>query len=198
MALDNPSSPERQTAFMSALVTEHFVLQTAASATVTEAASRTSLYVFSLSSSLVAMGFVSPFPETFRLFAAAIIPALFVLGLFTTVRLVDTGIENLHFLRGIAHIRGYYRTLTPEAAVYFSAERGRWPEAHLAPALWSGRLVAFLTTAASMIAFINGIVAGTGVTLLASSLLGGDRTTLAVWLGVGASLALMGLFVTDQ
>ena len=119
MELDNTSSPGRQTAFMSALVTEHFVLQTAASATVTEAASRTSLYVFSLSSSLVAMGFVSQFPETFRLFAAAILPALFILGLFTTVRLVDTGIENQHFLRGFARIRGYYRTLTPEAAVYF-------------------------------------------------------------------------------
>jgi hypothetical protein len=37
---------------MSALVTEHFVLQTAASATVSEAASRTSLSAFSLSSSL--------------------------------------------------------------------------------------------------------------------------------------------------
>jgi hypothetical protein len=114
MALDNTSSPGRPTAFMSALVTEHFVLQTAASATVTEAASRTSLYVFSLSSSLVTMGFVSQFPETFRLFAAAILPALFILGLFTTVRLVDTGIENQHFLRGIARIRGYYRTLTPK------------------------------------------------------------------------------------
>jgi hypothetical protein len=161
MALDNPSSPERQTAFMSALVTEHFVLRTAASATFTEAASRSSVYVFSLSSSLVAMGFVWQFPETFRLFAAAIFPALFVRGLFTTVRLVDTGIENQQFLRGMAPIRGYYRTLTPEARVYFSAERGRWPEAHAAPKPWSGALVAFLTTAASMIAFINSIVAGT-------------------------------------
>jgi hypothetical protein len=78
MALDNTSSSERQAAFLSALVTEHCVLQTAASATVSEAASRTSLYVFSLSSSLVAMGFVSQFPATFRLFAAAILPALFV------------------------------------------------------------------------------------------------------------------------
>jgi hypothetical protein len=197
MALDNASSPERQTAFMSALVTEHFVLQTAASATVTEAASRTSLYVFSLSSSLVAMGFVSQFPETFRLFAAAILPALFVLGLFTTVRLVDTGIENQQFLRGIARIRGYYRTLTPEAAVYFSAESGRWPEAHAAP-LWSGALVAFLTTAASMIAFINSIVAGTGVTLLANSLVGGDQIRLAVGLGVAATPVLMTVFLAYQ
>jgi hypothetical protein len=198
MALDNLSSSERQTAFMSALVTEHFVLQTAASATVSEAASRTSLYVFSLSSSLVAMGFVSQFPETFRLFAAAILPALFVLGLFTTVRLVDTGIENQHFLRGIARIRGYYRTLTPDAAAYFSAEGGRWPEAHTAPPLWSGALVAFLTTAASMIAFINCIVAGTGVTLLANSLFGGDQIRLAVGLGVAATVVLMAVFLVYQ
>jgi hypothetical protein len=50
---------ERHSAFMSALVTEHYVLQAAASATVSEAAARSSLYVYSLSSSLVAVGFVS-------------------------------------------------------------------------------------------------------------------------------------------
>lgn len=198
LALDTPSPSERQAAFMSALVTDHFVLQTAASATVAEAASRTSLYVFSLSSSLVAMGFVSQFPETFRLFAAAILPALFVLGVFTTIRLVDTGIENQHFLRGIAHIRSYYRTLTPEAAAYFSAEGGRWPEAHAAPPLWSGALVAFLTTAATMIAFINTIVAGTGVTLLANSLVGRDQIRLAVSLGVAATVVLMAVFLIYQ
>ena len=189
---------ERQTAFMSALVTEHFVLQTAASATVSEAAARASLYVFSLSSSLVAMGFASRSPETFRSFAAAVLPALFILGLFTIVRLVDTGIENQHFLRGIARIRGYYRTLTPEAAASFSAESGRWPEAPSAPPLWSGTLIAFLTTAASMIAFINSIVAGTGVALLANSLLGGDQIGLAVCLGVAATVVLMAVFLAYQ
>ena len=189
---------ERETAFMSALVTEHFVLQTAASATVSEAAARASLYVFSLSSSLVAMGFASRSPETFRPFAAAVLPALFVLGLFTIVRLVDTGLENQQSLRGIARIRGYYRTLTPEAAVYFSVASGRWPEGPTAPALWSGSLVAFLTTAASMIAFINGIVAGTGVTLLANSVLGGEQIGLAVGLGVAATVALMAVFLVYQ
>jgi hypothetical protein len=198
MALDNTSSSERQKAFMSALVTEHFVLQTAASATVSEAAARTSLYVFSLSSSLVAMGFVSQFPETFRLFAAAILPAMFVLGLFTIIRLVDTGIENQHFLRGIARIRGYYRTLTPEAAAYFSAESGRWPEVHAVPPGCPGALVAFLTTAASMIAFINSIVAGTGMTLLATSLFGGNHTRRAVSLGVATTVVLMALFLVYQ
>jgi hypothetical protein len=188
---------ERQAAFLSALVTEHFTLQSAASAMVSEAAARASLYVFSLSSSLVAMGFASRSPETFRPFSAAVLPALFVLGLFTIIRLVDTGIENQQFLRGIARIRGYYRTLTPEAAIYFSAESGRWPEGS-APPIFSGTLVAFLTTAASMIAFINGIVAGTGVTLLAYSLLGADRIGFAVCLGVAATVVLMAVFLVYQ
>lgn len=112
-----------------------------------------------------------------------------MLGLFTTVRLVDAGIENQHCLRGIARIRGYYRTLTPDAAIYFSAESGRWPEAPNSPSVWSGSLVAFLTTAASMIAFINGIVAGTGVTLLATSLRGGNPLGLAI--GVGGSVTVV-------
>jgi hypothetical protein len=189
---------QRQTAFVSALTTEHFVLQTAASSTVSEAAARTSLYVFSLSSSLIAMGFTSQSPATFRLFAAAVLPALFVLGLFTIVRLVDTGLENQQCLRGIARIRGYYRTLTPEAAVYFAAERGRWPEGRTTPALWSGTLVAILTTAASMIAFINSIVAGVGVTLFANAFLGAGRTGVAVWIGVIVTVALMALFLVYQ
>ncbi len=195
MAMDDK---ERQTAFMSALVTEHFVLQTAASATVNEAGARTSLYVLTLSSSLVAMGFLSRSTDTLLTFAAAVLPALFVLGLFTIVRLVDAGVENLQCLRGIARIRGYYRTLTPDAAVLFSAENGRWPEAPTVPSLWSGSLVAFLTTAASMIAFINGIVAGAGVTLLAANLLGGNQLGLAISLGVGVSVALMAAFLAYQ
>jgi hypothetical protein len=186
---------ERQAAFMTALTTEHFVLQTAASATVSEAAARSSLYVLSLSSSLVAMGFASRSPEVFLAFAAAILPAMFLLGLFTVVRLIDTGIENQQFLTGIARIRGYYRTLTPEAALYFSAENGRWPEVPAPPQRF-GSVVAFITTAASMIAFINSIVAGAGVTLLVSHVR--NQAGLAWGLGVTTTLMLMIAFLAFQ
>jgi hypothetical protein len=64
------------------------------------------------------------------------------------------------------------------------------------PPLWSG--VAFLTTAASMIAFINSIVAGTGVTLLANTLLGGDQIRLAGGLGVTTTVVLMATFLAYQ
>ena len=49
----------KQSAFMNALVTEHFVLQSAASTTVSEAAGRAALYMTTLSSTVVAMAFVT-------------------------------------------------------------------------------------------------------------------------------------------
>lgn len=189
---------ERQAAFMSALITEHFVLQAAASATVSEAAARASLYVFSLSSSLVAMGFAWPSREIFLPFAAAVLPAVFLLGIFTFVRLVDTGIEDQQFLVGIARIRSYYRTLTPEAVVYFSTESGRWPESHASPGYRFGPRVALFTTAASMIAFINSFVAGAGVTLLARNSLVRDQTVFALMLGMATALVLMAAFLAFQ
>jgi uncharacterized membrane protein len=188
----------RQTAFMSALTTEHFVLQTAASGTISEAAARTTLYVMALSSALVAMGFASRSPDVFLPFVATVLPSVFILGVFTVMRLIDTALESQQYLAGIARIRAHYRTLTPEAAEFFSADRGRWPEARSVPALGLGALVAFLGTSASTVAFINSVVAGAGVTLLATDLLGRSRMTLALSLGVGAAIATMLAFYVFQ
>lgn len=102
------------------------------------------------------------------------------------------------FLTGIARIRGYYRTLGPQAARQFAAEGGRWPEASDTPALRLGRLVGFITTTASMVAFINSIVAGVGVALLAGDLLPGSRTGLAALVGLIAASVLMVAFLAYQ
>src|SRR5258708_7392383 len=67
----------QRTALLSALTTEHFVLQTATSSTYTEASARSSLYVMALSSSLVAMGFLSTSPDVLLPFAATVLPAVF-------------------------------------------------------------------------------------------------------------------------
>jgi hypothetical protein len=154
----------QRTALLSALTTEHFVLQTANSATYLEANSRSTLYVMALSSSLVAMGFLAGSGDILVPFAATVLPAVFLLGIFTVVRLVETSLESMHYLDGIARIRGYYRTLGPDAARHFAPENGRWPEVD-SPALRLGPLLAFLGTTASMIAFINNIVAGAGIAL---------------------------------
>jgi hypothetical protein len=189
---------ERQSAVMSALTTEHFVLQTASSATVSESGTRASIYLLSLSSSLVAIGFASQSREAFGPFVASILPAVFLLGLFTVIRLVDISVEYRQYLIGIARIRSYYRTLTPEAAEYFTADQGRWPEAPATPALRLGAAIAYLTTTATMVAFVNNIVAGAGITLLARRLLGAEDNLLAVLIGVVASGVLVALFFAYQ
>jgi len=124
-------------------------------------------------------------------FIALVLPGLFMLGVFTVVRLVDTALANMRFLAGIARIRSYYRTLTPEAAVFFAADASRVPDS-----LRLGPLIAFLTTSASMIAFVNSLIAGTGVALLAGDFLSAG-TAFALLLGV-AAVVLMATFLGYQ
>jgi hypothetical protein len=189
----------RQTAFMSALVTEHFVLQSAASTTVSEAAARASLYVFSLSSALVAMGFTADTP-VFAPFVGTVLPALFVLGWFTVVRLVDTTVENSRFLRAVARIRAYYRTLTPEAAGYFAPWQVTEDAAAEALAMLGtrpGRATVLFTTA-SMVAAINGLVGGVGVALLAAEMTSWSNDAVAIALGCLAALACIGVAYAYQ
>jgi hypothetical protein len=189
---------EPSPALMSALTTEHFVLQGALSANTGEVGTRATLYLFSLSSSLVALGFASQSPTLFVPFLAIVLPAVFILGVFTSARLIDSNLEGILFLNGIARIRQYYRTLAPEAVEQFSAESGRWPENPSWPALQMGPSMGFITTTASMVAFINSILAGVGVALLAGRLLGEGKTLLASLIGVGVALVLMVLFFVFQ
>jgi hypothetical protein len=189
---------EPPSAFMSALTTEHFVLQGALSSNTSEVGTRASLYIFSLSSSLVALGFASRSPELFVPFTAIVLPAVFILGVFTAVRLVDSNLEGILYENGIARIRKYYRTLAPEAVEQFSPESGRWPENPAWPGLQMGPFVGFITTTASMVAFINSIVAAVGVALLAGRLLPEKQTLLASLIGAGVALALMAGFLAYQ
>ena len=182
-------------ALLTALAAEHAVLQNAASSTVADAAQRSSLYVFALSSAIVAMGFMSQTPDLFFPFVAAILPANFVLGVLTVIRLVDTSLENNAYMAGIARVRSFYRTLSPEAEKYFAPATGRWPETLAEPSLGLGELVAFLGTTASMIAFINSVVGGATVSVLLGVLVGGDVVVPALIAGAVTTVVLMAGFL---
>jgi hypothetical protein len=196
--VSDEAEQDRRAAVMQALATEHFVLQSAASGTIGEAGARSTLYVMALSSALVAMGFASQSREVLVPFIAIVLPAVFVLGVFTAFRLIDTALESQQCLVGIARIRAYYRTLGPEAQELFAAERGRWPEAASTPALGLGAAVAFLGTSATMVAVINAIVGGAGVWLLARYRLGAGRGVVALWLGVATTSLLVVAFYLFQ
>jgi hypothetical protein len=70
----------------SAPVTEHFVLQSAASSTISESDSRVAIYLSSLSSGLVAIGFASSSPHALAALTFSVLPTVFILGCFTVVR----------------------------------------------------------------------------------------------------------------
>jgi hypothetical protein len=186
----------QRTALLSAMTTEHFVLQTANSSTYLEASARSSLYVMALSSSLIAMGFLAG-SEVFIPFVATVLPAVFLLGLFTVARLVESALESTHYLNGIARIRGYYRTLGPDAARHFAPEFGRWPEIKM-PALRLGDMFAFFGTTASMIAVINNVVAGAGIALLIHLCSPSTPRWVDAAAGIAGALALTALFYAYQ
>ncbi|HVQ04423.1 MAG TPA: hypothetical protein VMT14_12950 [Burkholderiaceae bacterium] len=165
---------------LSALTTEHFVLQSAINATVSEAGARSTLYMMALSSSLVAVGFLAPSSEALMPFLSIVLPTLFMLGVFTVIRLIDTALEAQQYLAGIARVHSRYRALSPEAAQAFAPRLQRWPETDHEPSLGLGRFMALLGTSATMIACTNNLLAGAGVALLLAQGFHAERTPAVV------------------
>ena len=183
-----PEKPEPG-AVLTALTTEHFTLQGARSTTRGEAASRSTVYLASVSSSLVALGFIGNIAKAgpvFRLFTLAVLPPLFFLGVVTFIRLVDLDVEGNFYDRAINRIRHYYLELSGEDARYFMLSghddiRGVMSNVG---STTSHRQLLF--TGATAIAVINSVVGGAGVALLL-----GDAAGLSsgAAVGVGAAIA---------
>ena len=148
-----------------------------------------------LPSSLVAMGFTAQVPNVFGPFMAVVLPSIFVLGCFTVVRLVDTTVENNQNLRAIAHIRRYYRTLSPEAATFFASWQASDDDAAEALAMLGTkpRRATVMFTTASMVAAINSLVGGVTVALLTAELAGPRMYVPAILLGIVATAAFIGV-----
>jgi hypothetical protein len=153
---DEKAPPE----FMSALVTEHFVLQSTSSATISESGSRVSIYLSALSSGLVAIGFASSKPHALASLAFTVLPTVFILGLFTIVRLIDTSVANVASLRRMELIRAYYASLAPLAPPYFEADGSAAGGHGVHYGRWS-----FLFTMASMVIVVNSVLGGATVAL---------------------------------
>jgi hypothetical protein len=97
---------------LQALTTEHFTLQTARSATIMESNGRSALFLSTVSSAVVALAFIGQVADVgqpFFLFALAVLPTLFLLGLLTYLRLAQSASEDLLYSRAINRIRRYYQ-----------------------------------------------------------------------------------------
>jgi hypothetical protein len=179
---------DRQQAFMTALVTEHFVLQGARGQTSSEMTGRAALYLATVSSTLIALGFVARDQSAFVPFAAAVLPSLLILGEFTFIRLVAASVEDLQYLYAIQQIRHYYRSLVPDGLTFFAGIALGSPRVAVTHAMgMSPSPLNVVYTAGGMIAAINSILAGIGIALI----LRGAGLVIAVVASCGAITALV-------
>ena len=134
------------------------------------------------------MGFTAE-TDAFPTLVAAVLPALFVLGWFTVVRLVDTSVGSYRAQEAIAHIRGFYRQLTPEAPYYFPVWQGSDEEAAEALSMLGTkpRRSTVLFTTAGMVAAVNSLVGGVGAALLTNEVLDHGSDVPAVVAGCGSA-----------
>lgn len=179
---------EREQALLTALTTEHFVLQTSRSATVTESVGRATVFLSVLSAALIGLGFVASNAALVRPYLGAVLPTLVITGLLTFLRLVQNMVENELDLARIQRIRAYYhRRLAGEHDFFIDAVQG----AGIMRATWAavgnapGRAQLLLTTAA-MVGAVNALLLGVAVALLAA--LAGLSSGLAIGIGVGLAL----------
>ncbi len=160
---------ELSSQLVSIMTTEHYNLQTGRSMTISEANGRSSLFVGAVSSGLIALTFVgqiSHLGTAFFVFCLVVIPTLLFMGLITFERVLQSGIADIMYARGINRIRHLYLEYAPQVQPYFilSAHDDRGETMHhesMHTSWWQ----VFLSTA-GMIAVINSVLVGSFVGVL--------------------------------
>jgi hypothetical protein len=189
------ADPPDRGELLTALTTEHFTLQGARSQTMSESSSRAALFIGAVSSTLVALGFLgqlSPGGDAFNAFALTVLPTVYVLGVFTFVRLVECGAEDFRYGLAINRIRGYYKQLAGDQANLFLLSghddgRGVFANASV-PA--DGRTQYF--TFATVVAAIDSVVGGSALAIALGAFV---DAPLGVAASVGGVVAIVSVVV---
>jgi hypothetical protein len=156
-----------------------------------ESSARASVYVFSVSSALVALGFIgqsSELGDVFYAFALTVLPTVYLLGAVTFVRLVECGAEDFRYGMAINRIRNYYQQLAGDQADLFllsGHDDGAGVFANMGLAVENrSPLFAFSTA----VAVINGVVGGSTVAIALGAL---ADATLGLAAAAGALAAIV-------
>lgn len=144
------------------LTTTHFALQTARSSTVFESTGRATVFLTTVSTSLIALGFIAQatnLSETFYLFAYLFLGTLAFIGWVTFQRLVQTNVEDMIWARGIGRVVRNYVARYPEMKSLFVLRPGE-DESSLFELYGDGIPPLFHTTTASMVGVVTSVVVG--------------------------------------
>lgn len=181
---------------LAALTTEHFTLQGARSQTISETSARASVYMLSVSSALVALGFVSQASTrsdtVFVAFALTVLPTLYFLGCATYIRIVECSAEDLRYAVAINRIRTYYLEVAGDRSdLFLLSAHDDAPGAFANMGLpTSRRSSAFAFSTA--IAIVNGVVAGASVAVATGSI---DGVPVGLAVAGGAAVAALSILL---
>jgi hypothetical protein len=178
------------------LTTEHFVLQTARTGTIQEANGRANLFVTSVSSATVALGFVAQVTkmgEDFLFFALIILPPLYFIGAVSFVRAVQVAIEDMVHARGMARIRHYFVERAPAIQRYLMHATHDDYTVMLNTFGIEGSILQSFFTTAGMVNVVNGVIAGVVVGLGVKAALNAGLIACAL-VGVGSFLVNVALW----
>ncbi len=186
--VDVPEAAQNS-ALLQALGAEFSMLQGARGATISESSSRSSLYMTTLSGAVVALALVaqaSRFGVSFFIFALAIMPVVFFLGVTTYYRLLQTGVEDVIYARAVSKIRDFFSAIEPSQAAFFQASAvDQVGLRNLG--LWRLRWQQFLSAAAT-VAIVNSVVGGVFLALTVAYF---AAPPALVSIGAGAAGALV-------
>ena len=193
--LVSDTTDEQPAMLIQILTTEEFVLQSTRASTISESSSRATIFLGSVSSGLIAIALTAQLSRVgnpFYVLALTVLPTLVFLGLFSYVRVMQTGIEDLACAYAIERIRSHYRSVSPHyATVMPRTAADTTPHLMLAFA-HSARWQLFFT-AGTMISSVTSVLVGAsgGLALSASGTSLTGATALAIPLGAGSFALLL-------
>jgi hypothetical protein len=185
------------------LSTEHWSLLASRGLAWSDAYSRTSMFLSTLSFAVVALALVaqaSSFGDGFRLFALAVLPVVLFLGIGTLLRLDASNYHELLCVVGMNRIRARYLELAPDLEDTFVMGTGDdWEGILKTMALVPGRpnAVNHLAATPIQIAVLDSVLVAAIASLLAMQLGASDMSSLIIG-AAGFLLALGSLFWYTQ
>jgi hypothetical protein len=189
--------PATRQDLLTIMSTEHFTLQGARSATISDANGRTSFFLSTLSAGVVALAFMAQVAQNgsgFTILALIVLPTLLIVGLASFERLLQLGIENIRLVVAINRVRHYYLEIAPELRPHFTLSDRDDPVgvlSSLGSVRGGMRPVDLFVTNAGLVAIIDAIVSGVVGTLVVSTLQ--SDVAVSAIVGIVAGAIVLGL-----
>ncbi|CUS03597.2 conserved membrane protein of unknown function [Candidatus Promineifilum breve] len=174
------------------LTTEHFTLQSARAIVMAEIGTRATIYLTAVSSTVVALAFVTTLSGDERIirgFALVLLPVLCFMGTVTRTRLSQLAYTDLHYQRAINRIRHYYLDVAPQAARYLTLSAHDDLQGISESGVYPRNWIMGLLPAAMMVAVVNYVITGLLAGLLLAWITRANAPT-AILFGVAVGLLL--------